>query len=182
MSTHARVTSVGPSGAETVFGYLSPLQFHPGTFVAPFFEEAHAMAPRVLGMMEAGAAIEAFPPRTVRSSTYEEPANGPDRRRFPSFARERPADDLAAVVWLYWREALHPAELTGRGARPRMRLKEQPGLDWWLWHSPAGLDAAFRLYLPDGSPCEAYDLSRRPIGDMRDALSLSDNLSAIMSL
>lgn len=181
-STHARVTVQGPAGEPCVFGYVGPRINHPGTFVAPVFEEIHAFLPRVTALLAAGAPATDFPLRTIRSSVEDPVVAGPHHRRFARTPSERPVEPFVAAVWLYWFDALHPHEMDSRATRPRIRLNNTPGIDWWLWYDTTTLEAAFRLYGLNGQPVDGFDHDRQPLADLKSTLSLSVALNSVMEL
>lgn len=174
---YARWTFVGPSGRPSVV-YQEKL----------FEDHARLNESRVaeLGLVEKAHALLLTHPDDWRSATLEVPR----QRDNPAKAGRDPAgkvdDPLAAVLYAFWPDLVVEDDVRSWTARHRAKrfTRAVPGprfaWEWVVWYDLDRLEGSFRNFDKHGKPIPAYDLDRRPLRELADALMAPRDIAKLI--
>lgn len=174
-TAYAGWTFVGPGGAptDTLTQGGAPL-YHPATDVVPFLLRLEALR---------GTPLEALPPVELPGAVTRGPVPPVAPRLRPG--REAPAGAFAALAWAYWPELMTPAEAARFRAtlrRRRLTADDANGYRWWVYDGPGPVEAAFTAHDFRGAPVPVYEVTRRPLADVAEALTAPAYLASLFAL
>lgn len=174
--THARwVVTAG--GNEDNFLQSVPQLFHPVKNVMPFLLNLVAKLPAIERAYRGEFDILDFPDVGGLVEGVPSVVSAPRLR-----AKHHPGAGLAHALWLYWSpELMTRDEWT---ARKVLRSDVKPAYVWWLWHDKdtGKVDGAFRKVDRFGRPVPVYEIDRRPLADLGEALAAPGELAELFKL
>lgn len=151
--THSRWRVHGTDGTVQEFYQLTPHICEPAKEVIPFLIDM------IERLRQVGPVV-----------ALKVPGDTEESAPFPGRAEEAAVhftDPLARVMYTFWPEIV-PRAPAGDVA-----------YDWEIWYAPDKPEGSFRRYGPDRRVVPIHDLGRRPLAELLDDLSISDDLAFI---